>query len=183
MSSAILQKTTTHIASIRWLNTSFLRDSQAHRLEIDSPGEDTDCQGFSDWIFQLFEPYLGECFISNRGEWGDFCLWLDPDWESTNPSGYKHSASLIEGYQSMLTASLIEDAYAGDCTCTDWKVFLDLTVACVVDKLALYSPIIYSPALGIAFYYHYSYSIGFFYTDESPVASLILSQVQVLRAN
>lgn len=176
MSDAILQKATTRIASISWLNTSFLRDSKANRLEIDFPGEDTDCQGFSDWVFQLFEPYLGECFVSNRGEWGDFCLALDPDFQAIAPAAYQYTASLTKHYAEMLQASAIEPDYADDCTCQDWKTFLDLTVACVVDQLALYGPVIYSPALGIAFYYHYSFSIGFFYTDESPVASRIIAQ-------
>jgi len=158
-----------------WVNLDYLPDSNASRFEVYLPDDtEDDLKGLKELFDTLFGSIKDSILIYDS-HWGDFCLdsWdIHEDRYDYTPEGKSTQTAV---YLQMLIDSDVAMGYSGSCSCHDWPFFLKTILDCVLTHIALYSPVLYSEAHGLLFYFHHTGSIGFYFKNNNEAVKQILS--------
>lgn len=159
---------------LTWANLDSYTESKGHKNEIYLINNDNFIEGLILMFNTLFRSLKSDIRLYNPS-WWDYCL------DTWNPDKDKYDYELegksaeTKDYLIMLRESSIEIGYSGICKCNDWDKFLSITLTCIVNHIAPYSPIFYDEENDFFFYFHHSGSIGFYYKVRNEIVEKILS--------
>ena len=171
-----LQKKESQKFPFSWVRLEYLPDSEGSKREIYLTKENLSFTDLVDMFHYLFKDFEDELLIYNFS-WWDFCL---DTWNpNTNEYDYTNKSFETQQYLNMLIDSNIEIGYAKSCKCLDWNYFLPIILNCIIKNIAPYSPIFYSKNKNFFFYFHSTFSIGFYYKEESEFVDRILDSASL----
>ncbi|GAA3950336.1 hypothetical protein GO495_23100 [Chitinophaga oryziterrae] len=160
---------------LSWANLERYSDSKAFRKEIYTHAEGKELEELAMLFHHLFAPLKDRINIYDSS-WWDLCLgtWdMEKDYYDYSPEGKSPETA---AYLTMLTDAAIPPEYSGCVQCLHWDEFLTIILRCIVSHAAPYSPIFYSEADQLFFYFHHTGSIGLYYEKESEVVKGILDR-------
>lgn len=160
---------------LSWANLTSYPQSKAFRKEVYTHAESNVVEELGMLFHQLFGPLKDRINIY-ASSWWDVCLdiWdAQKDAYDYSPEGKSPETA---AYLTMLAYSCIPTGYSGCVQCLHWDELLTVLLRCVVNHAAPYSPLFYSEADQLFFYFHHTGSIGFYYKNESEVVKGILER-------
>ena len=160
---------------LSWANLEPYSESNAFRKEIYTHAESNAVEELAMLFHHLFGSLKDKIYIYDRS-WWDACLdtWdMQNDTYSYSPEGKSPETA---AYLTMLTDAGITADYSGCVQCLHWDKFLTIILRCVLNHAAPYSPVFYSEAHQLFFYFHHTASIGFYHKNESEVVKGILGR-------
>ena len=163
-----------------WFNYDDFSSSDAHRIELYcyldnnekaiSQYEDTINKNRLIDFFKLFFLNSIDNIVIGQdtpdGIWGGFTtdVWkLNGDSFVFNSNGVLSEET--NNYLNLLQESHISFDYKGFCTCSDYNIFLNIILDCVLKNIAPYSPLFYNISREIVLYFHHTYSVGIYYRN------------------
>ena len=158
-----------------WSNLEYYPDSKAFRKEIYTHADSHEIEEMAMLFHHLFGPMKDRINIYNSS-WWDACLatWdIQNDTYDYSPAGKPTETA---AYLAMLADAGVPPGYSGCVQCLHWDEFLTIILRCIVSHAAPYSPIFYSEADQLFFYFHHTGSIGLYYEKESEVVKGILER-------
>jgi hypothetical protein len=177
----MLRKSSIDKEAIEWINHEYYPSSEGVKNEIYLRDGIRTIDSMINLFFHLFGEHLGKLTIgqySLEAEWGHFCLdtW---DFENDIPNyNLENKSHESLNYLNLLLDSKIEFGYTGFCHCDDWDPFLRIILKCIVTHSAPYSPLFYNDQDGYFFYFHHTYSLGFYYKRQNKTVSEILEKMR-----
>jgi hypothetical protein len=158
---------------LSWANLKSYPDSNAFRKEIYTHAEDQELEELAMLFHHLFGPLKDSINIYDSS-WWDVCLgtW-DMEKHDYSPEGKSPETA---AYLTMLADAGIPPEYSGCVQCLHWDEFLTIILRCIVCHAAPYSPLFYSEADQLFFYFHHTGSIGLYYEKETEVVKGILER-------
>lgn len=160
---------------LTWANIEYYPDSNGLRKEIYTQAEDTEEEELAMLYHTLFGPFKDRINVYAYS-WWDLCIdtWnTEDDTYDYSPEGKSPETA---AYLKMLTDAGIPPDYSGSIECLNWDEFLSILLRCIVSHAAPYSPIFYSEADQLFFYFHHTGSIGLYYEKETPLVREILAR-------
>lgn len=157
-----------------WADLEYLPNSKANYREIYT----SDNADVLDSLMFLFDKLFlasKDRLVIYSGGWWDFCL---QSWDIQNNSHDYNRNDLkfnVKAYYSMLLESDIKIGYSGNCVCTNWEKYLQLTLKCIIEHDAPYGHLICDTVNQYFFYFHHSASIGLYFKNENAVISKLLN--------
>lgn len=130
-------------------------------------------------FYHLFGPLKDRINIYDSS-WWNVCLGIWDVQKDTYDYSPERKSPETAAYLTMLTDASIPLEYSGCVQCLHWDEFLTIILRCVVCHTAPYSPIFYSEADQLFFYFHHTGSIGLYYEKESEVVKGILERAAEL---
>lgn len=158
-----------------WANLEDYPESKAFRKEIYTHAESKEVEELAILFHHLFGPLKDRINIYDSS-WWDLCLgtWnMEKDDYDYSPESKSPETA---AYLTMLTDAGIPPEYSGCVQCLHWDEFLTIILRCIVSHAAPYSPIFYSEADQLFFYFHHTGSIGLYHEKESEVVKGILER-------
>lgn len=157
-----------------WENKEFLPHSDANRLEVYLT--DPSIDNLKIMFYHLFGSKKEQLLIYDTS-WGDFTLdtW-NPNDDTYNYSNSDKSTQTI-AYLNMLKISGVEYDYKGICKSSDWDNYLDITLKCILSHVAPFGHKIYNKEAEYFFYFHHTYSIGYYYKNQNTTVNRILDKL------
>lgn len=168
--------TKTDFQPFDWLDFEMLTNSDGYKFEI-YPSNSNSSENLFSIFVKLFGRYSDELIIGQfaDAEWGDYCIdtWdLENEKYDYSPVGKSAQTSR---YLKLLSDNEIEPSYKGYCKTFDWDTVLPVFLECVLNHVANYSIMIYSPSNEFVFYFHHTNSVGVYYRDSNKAISDIVS--------
>lgn len=160
---------------LSWANLKPYSESKAFRKEIYTHAESNEEEELAMLFHHLFGPLKDGINIYDSS-WWDVCLgtWdVQKDTYDYSPEGKSPETA---AYLTMLADADIPPDYSGCVQCLHWDEFLTIILRCVISHAAPYSPIFYSEADQLFFYFHHTGSIGLYHEKESEVVKGILER-------
>jgi hypothetical protein len=164
-----------------WLNFESLTDSDGFKFEVYFEETDDLVSQSISYFYLLFGNVQSEILIQDFKpgcKWGDFCLDTWNFHEDTYDYSADNKKEPTASYLAMIGNSGIEPEYIGFCQCLDWDKFLQVTLQCVMEHVAVYSMNFYIPSKRIMFYFHHTGSIGVYYKELNEAIKDIIKKVK-----
>lgn len=176
-----LQKVNFGLDKFSWVDYNYYPDSKGLKFEVYSNSFEKNIESLIKIFYYLFRDNLSELVIGQSAPdigWGQFCIdtW---NFEIDEPNYNLENKSFETlNYLNLLLDSKIEFSYQGICKCNDWNKFLFVTLDCIINHKAPYSPLFYDLKNDYFFYFHHSFSIGLFYREKNVAIISILDKIK-----
>jgi hypothetical protein len=180
----MLEKINVEMAPFSWVDYEYYPNSAGNRKEIYNNTSPKNIKNLIVTFRDLFNENLSNLIIGQPNvdmEWGQFCI---ETWNIENDSiDYSFENKSIEtiAYLNLLLESGIEFNYKGLCKCKDWDNLLTVVLPCIVNHKAPYSLLFYDIKNNYFFYFHHSFSIGFYYKEKNQAVINICEKIEKMR--
>lgn len=174
----VLEKIGVKTFPLDWVDLDFYPNSVGKKREIYLYENKVSVCNLIELFYSLFDDIKDEIFVFDSS-WWKYCL---DSWNTnTNKFNFDINNKSLESkkYLSLLNESEIEIHYSGSCKCHDWSKFLDVSLRCLIDKIAPYSHIFYCKKYDFFFYFHHTFSIGFYYKSENIAIKKIIQRANL----
>ena len=172
---AIIQLISQADFPLTWANLESYPESKAFRKEIYTHAQGKELEELGMLFHHLFAPLKERIYIYDSS-WWDVCLGTWDGENDTYDYSPKGKSPETAAYLTMLADADIPPEYSGSVQCLDWDKFLAIILRCIVSHAAPYSPIFYSGADQLFFYFHHTGSIGLYYEKETKIVKGILEK-------
>lgn len=174
MNSHILTRLENQDLPLNWVNLDFLPDSKGQKIEIYLTNQQESIPELIMMFYLLFGEVKDNIKIYNSS-WWDFCLDTWNHDEDAYDYTLERKSIESKNYLKLLQKSEIEKDYGGTCACNNWDGFLSIILPCILNHQAPFSPIFYDEKNDFIFYFHHTFSIGFYYRYENDIVQNILN--------
>jgi hypothetical protein len=173
----VIEKLTSGNFPFSWVDVDYYPNSNGEKVEIYLRNGN----GVSELIlmfYTLFSKVKADIMIYNSS-WWDYCLdtW-DHNKDEYDYSAFNKSEETIR-YLGLLEESSIDIGYSGSCRCLNWDRFLSVSLRCLLNHIAPFSPLFYSEDNNFFFYFHHTGSIGFYYKNQYNIVQDILQKANL----
>lgn len=171
----ILEKKECGNVPFKWIDLDDLRESNGYRLEGYLNSNYT-----IEHLILMFYDLFGACkndLVIYESGWGDFCLDTWNVHNDTYDYSLENKTAESKEYILMLQESNIAPNYVGCCSCNNWDKYLYTTLNCILNHVAPYGQKIFHLNAEFFFYFHHSYSMGFYFKEKNAIIDNILKKL------
>lgn len=160
-----------------WVVHDDLRASAANRLEIYAESDDDyhfDLLALVEKVVRHFDAPL---HIYSSYWWLE-CLDVWNVEDNTYEFDRKSLSIQTRAYLALLSLSGVKVDFKGLCLCNDSRLVSQIIFECVRFHVIPFCPKYLIPSKGILYYMHHTYSIGFYYKDDTEEVRALLNEIE-----